>query len=235
MATSLSGKSIGAPDNAFAWYLQSGGGTLAAGFPVALGNGTETQLWLNEDGIGVRSSGGFVTLIESLASATRACQLANAAGVIQPALQAVLSADEANSTVTVAAVAGLSLAVEADSLYEIDCVLLVKSAATTTGVQVRLTGPTAQTSFVCYEMDHTIGTTLAVSNKVRQLCTAFDVNMANTTAPAANTVFPMRITGFLKTTGTTPATNVGISFQSEVAASAVTIVAGSVLRLKRIA
>lgn len=234
MATSLSGKSIGAPDNAFAWYLQSGGGTLAAGFPVALGNGTETSLWLDSAGIGVRSSGGFVSKIASRATATRALQIADAAGVLFPAIEGKLAADASNSTTTAAALADLALTLEASSLYEIEGVLLASSPLTTTGVQMRLTGPTAQTEFVCYELGHNTGTTLTTGNFRRQLLTAFDTNMANLDAPAASTVFPVFIRGFLKTTGTTPATALGVQFNSEVGASSVTIKAGSFLRARRI-
>jgi hypothetical protein len=234
MATSLSGKSIGAPDNGFTWYLQTGGVSLATGFPVATGNGTETPLWLDADGIGVRSSGGFVSKIKSLATATRACELADAAGVIQPAQQARLAADAVNSTTTPATVADLALTLEASSLYEIEGVLLAKSAATATGVQLRLTGPAAQTDFVAYEVGHNTTATLGTGNFRRQLLNAFDTNLANADAPTANTVFPIYIRGFLKTTGTTPASGLGLQFNSEVGASAVTLAAGSFLRIKRI-
>lgn len=212
MATSLSGKSIGAPDNAFAWYLQSGGGSLATGFAVALGNGVETPLWLDEDGIGEIDPAGFVRR-------TR---------------EKVVATDQNNSTVTAAAVSALEHALEASALYEFEAVLLCKSAATTTGVQVRVTGPAAQTDYVCYDIHQPTTTTLVTTNTRRQYFTAFDQNMANADAPAANEVFPVRIRGILKTTATAPAAPLGISFQSEVAASAVTIAAGSILRLKRI-
>ena len=234
MATSLSGKSIGAPDNAFAWYLQSGGGVLASGFPVALGNGNETPLYLHEDGVGIRSAGGFVSLIESLATAARACQLADSPGKLYPAIEGKVAADASNSTTTAAALTDIALTLEASSLYEIEGVLLASSPLTTTGVQVRLTGPTAQTDFVCYEMGHNTGATLTTGNFRRHFLSAFDTNMANLDAPAASTVFPIYIRGYLKTTGTTPATALGVQFNSEVGASSVTIKAGSFLRARRI-
>jgi hypothetical protein len=212
MATSLSGKSIGAPDNAFAWYLQSGGGTLAAGFPVALGNGTETPLWIDENGIGEVAPTGFIRRIT----------------------EKVLATDVSNSTVTAAAVSALEIALVASAVYDFEALLLCKSAATTTGVQVRVTGPSAQTDFVCYDMTQVITNTLLTTNTRRQYFTAFDQNMANLDAPAATSLFPVFVRGVIKTTASAPATPLGISFQSEVAASAVTIAAGSILRIKRI-
>jgi len=235
MATSLASKSIGAPDNSFAWYLQSGGISLATGFPVALGNGTETQLWLDSSGIGIRSAGGFVSHIESLASAARLVKLADAPGVLQPAAQGIITAEVTNSTTTPEPIAALSLPLEANALYEIEAILLAKSAATTTGVQLRLTGPAAQTDYLCYEIMHLITNTLLTTNTRRQYFTAFDSNMANLDAPAAASLFPIFLRGIVKTTGTTPASNLGLSFNSEVGASTVTIAAGSLLRAKRLA
>lgn len=213
MATSLSAKTIGAPDNTFAWYLQSGGGTLAAGFPVALGNGTETPLWLYADGIGVWDSRGFV--------------MRN--------LYAVLAADATNSTTTDAAIGSFSLALEASAVYEFEITLMVKAAATTTGVQVQLTGPTAQTTWVSYEMITPTTNTLVTTNTGRILCTAFGVYMANLTTPVADTFYPITIRGMVRTSGTAPAAPLAIGFKSEVASSLVTVAAGSIMRLVRIA
>jgi hypothetical protein len=213
MATSLSGKTIGTPDNAFAWYLQSGGGTLAAGFPVSLGNGTETPLWLFDNGIGVWDSRGFV----------------------MRDLYTVLATDATNSTTTDAAIGSFGLALEASATYEFEITLMVKAAVATTGVQVQLTGPTAQTTWVAYEMITPTSNTLLTTNTGRIFCSAFGVYMANLTSPVADTFFPITIRGILRTSATAPALPIGIGFKSEVASSLVTVAAGSIMRAVRIA
>lgn len=213
MATSLSGKTIGSPDNGFLWYVQTGGGTLATGFPLATGNGTETPLWLYSDGIGVWDSRGFV----------------------MRDLYSVLGADATNSTTTDAAIGSFSLALEASATYEFEIMLMVKAAVTTTGVQVQLTGPSGQTTWVAYEMISPTTNTLVTTNTARLYCSAFGVYMLNLTAPVADTFFPIIIRGMVRTTGTAPASPLAIGFKSEIGGSLVTVAAGSIMRAVRIA
>jgi hypothetical protein len=232
MGQNLATKTPGAPDNTFAWYLQTSGGTLASGFRVADGLGNDTPLWLKTGEVGVVNAGGFRTVTQTAATQTRTVTWADASGTVEPALLSVLAADATSTSVTLADT-GLSLAVEADGVYEIDAILMVTSAATTTGVVLGLSGPA--TTWVGFEMSHATATGPAVDNVRTVLFATLGSSMANVDAPAANTTFPVRIRGMLKVSGTTPASNVRIRLATEVAASSVAIKAGSYLRLRRMA
>ena len=213
MGVSLAGRSIGAPDNGFAWYLQTGGGTLAAGFPVCLGNGTETPLWIFEDGIGVWDSRGFV----------------------MRDLYSVLGTDATNSTVTDAPISGFTIPLEASATYEFEITLMVKAAVATTGVQVQLTGPSGQTVWVAYEMMTPTTNTFLTTNTARIYCSAFGVYLPNASSPLADTFYPIKIRGIVRTTSSAPSAPLGVGFRSEIAGSLATVAAGSIMRAVRIA
>jgi hypothetical protein len=53
-------------------------------------------------------------------------------------------------------------------------------------------------------------------------------------APGVDTPYRIRVTGVCKTTGTLPASTVNLNFFSEVGASAVTLLAGSEMRFRKL-
>ena len=61
MGLSLAAKTAGGTDAAFEWLLHGSGTTLATGFAVSLGEGTDTNLWLDDAGIGTRNGAGFTS------------------------------------------------------------------------------------------------------------------------------------------------------------------------------
>lgn len=227
MATSLATKSIGSPDNAFAWYLQSGGISLATGFPVALGDGTETKLWIDADGIGFTNSGGFRSSFRCDTTAHQTITFHPTAGTgkVYPDLVAVLAADTSNSTVTPATVGSFSVTLAASSVYEFEAVLVFTSAATTTGPRFTLNGPSAQTDFIAAEVTLPQATGASI--------TAWGA-ATNTTSWPTTGAHIARIRGVVKTTASTPATAVTLDIFSEVGASAITLKAGSSMRFRKI-
>lgn len=235
---SLATKSVGSPDDAYEWYLHSSGAVLADGFQAALGDGTEVPLYLDDLGIGVKKPGGYVSKLRSLASATRIVTLPDAAGTVSLESTSVLAADQ-ETTITGDTASALAVTPMASSTYEIEALLLFKSAATSTSPRFTLTGPSAQTTFVWFEVmgpPTTTNLTTDTGTRAVQQFVAFASSYANATnLPANNVPYGWRVKGMLVTSGTTPASAVGISIASEVNASAVTIMAGSFLRLRKIA
>lgn len=229
MATSLASKSVGPPDNSFTWYLQSGGVSLATGFAVALGDGTETSLWLDADGVGFRNAGGFTNSFrcDGTANQTITFHYTAGTGEIFPELVAVLATDQTNSTVTPATVTGFSITLAASSLYEFEMILLVRTVLATTSPRFVLNGPDSETDFITYEV-----TGIAATNAQYQ---AFGASISNAVnAPLADTTYAVRIRGMMRTTGTTPASAVTVQLYSEVAASTVSIRSGSVMRFRKL-
>lgn len=74
MATNLGPFAPGTPDNTFEWLLHSSGGTLSPGFQVGLGDGTNTGLWLDDQGIGIKNPFGL-TRIRTLATDDRSIDI----------------------------------------------------------------------------------------------------------------------------------------------------------------
>ena len=235
---SLSTKSIGLPDNAYAWYLHSSGNAIAGGLQVALGDGSATGLWLGTYTIGVCGATG-TSVIGTLATTTRAVTLANSSGILFPYLSSTTTADTVNSTVTPATVAGFNVALEASAIYEFDLILVFKSAATTTSPRFTINGPTSQTDYVNFEVNGAMSIiTLDTSSLSRawQQFVAWGVTFANATDMyAANQPLLFRVRGICRTTSTAPAVPVSIDIYSETAAVAITLVAGSTMLFRRIA
>ena len=228
MATSLAAKSVGAPDNSFNWYLHTGGIALATGFAVATGNGTETALWLDSAGIGVRNPGGFVSKISTLAGSTRNVELANASGKLFPALTATLAAEASNSTTTPAAVSGFEVPLEASGQYEFELVLLVKSSVAATAPRFAIQGPTAQTTWVSYYADNASGYASAFAAE------AWGTAYSNTaTGPTANTPYFIIIRGACKMAASAPAVPVSLQLYAEAAAATVYLMAGSTMKFHK--
>lgn len=233
---SLSTYSVGPPDNAFNWYLHSSGQTLSSGFQVAMGDGTGTALWIGSTVIGVIGAGGKSTIGTS-STGTRAVLLADGAGTLWPAMVSV-AAQTANSTTTPATVADFAVTLEASAIYEFEMLLLFKSAAATTSPQFTINGPSSQTEFVWFEVTGppSVATLLTTTGtRAVQQFTGWGSAYSNTTVlPAGDTVYGFSVRGVCKTTAVTPAANVTLQIASEVGSSAVTLMAGSTMKFRKI-
>lgn len=229
---SLSSKSIGNPDNAFIWYLHSGGNAtntgaaaLTAGFQVQLGDGAETPLWIGSTGIGIRSGGGFVCKISSQATAACDVAIGKGSGTLFPALTAILVSDVIHSSVIPATVdaSNFKVALVASTVYEFELKLIVSSANGGVFPRFVMLGPT-QVEYVYYELFTNSG------QAVYALATwPGDLNNP-TLPPVANMPYFLTVRGVCKTTSTAPVNPVQLQIYSSLAGNAVTLKAGSSIR-----
>jgi hypothetical protein len=149
--------------------------------------------------------------------------------VTTPKLDAKLrvAADVANSTTSAADITGLTCPVKSGKHYNFEARLMVLSAATGTGVQLSVNGPT-MTNFrvTAHQVVTGSATAAAVSAPVADITTVDGVIITQTTGPA--NVVPMDVFGWLNPSadGT-----FAMRLRSEVAASAVTVKAGSWCRI----
>ena len=230
---SLSSKSIGNPDNAFIWYLHSGGNAtntgaaaLTAGFQVQLGDGAETPLWIGSTGIGIRSGGGFVSKISSQANAACDVAIGKGSGTLFPALTAILVSDVIHSSLTPATVdaSNFKVALVASTVYNFEISLIVSSAFGG-GVAPRfvMLGPT-QVEYVYYELFTNDGHEVIPFS-------AWPGDLNNPTVPpGANMPYFLTVRGVCKTTSTAPVNPVQLQIYSPSAGNAVTLKAGSSIR-----
>ena len=232
----LASKTWGGTDQAYKTLITKPAitSTIGSGYQLQDGEGTSLPLHFGPNGVGFVNGGGFISSVSTLATSNRTLTFSDASGRISPELYSLLAADATNSTTTPSAVASFGVTLEVSAIYEFEIVLRAQSAATTTGLQFQVTGPTSQISWVVYEVEYMTGTTLVTSNVTRQTLNALATNIAATAAPVANTDFLIRVKGRMQTTGVTPASDIGISFNSEVAASQVTIKSGSSIRFRKI-
>jgi hypothetical protein len=232
----LASKTWGGADQAYKTLLTKPAitSTIGSGYQLQDGEGTSLPLYFGPEGVGFVNGGGFISSVSTLATSNRTLTFSDASGRISPELYALLAADVTNSTTTPSAVGSFGVTLEASAQYEFDIVIRAQSAATTTGLQFQLTGPSSQTDWIVYDIEYMSGITLASNNIVRQTLNTFATNITATAAPAANTDFMIRIRGMMKTNSTTPAADIGISFQSEIGASQVTIKSGSSIRFRKI-
>lgn len=241
MITSLASKSVGSPDNAYQWLFQSGGVSLATGITVGLGDGTETKLFLDTNGVGFKNAGGFTTNFRCT-NATAAHNLefhfTNGAGKVYPDIIALLAADNANSTVTPAAVSGFSVTLAASGLYEFEMILLMETATTTVSPRFSIEGPTAQTTWVSYEILTPLAAGTAITNPGTagsQVMNAWGTDFVNVTnMPAAATTSLFKVKGMVLISGTAPAVPVSVEIWSETAATAITLKANSMMRFRKL-
>jgi hypothetical protein len=137
-----------------------------------------------------------------------------------------LSADVANSTVTMAAVTGLSFAAAANTTYLVEVIGAFTSAATTTGIALALDIPSGV--IVGQTVANISATALGSAEQVADNATTG----ATTGVRAINTNIPVTAR-FIVAVGATGG-NVQLQFRSEIAASAVTMKAGLTAMGRRI-
>jgi hypothetical protein len=220
MGLSLATKKLGGTDQAFAWLLHMSGTTLATGGQVSLGNGNESPLYLSTTGVGIKSAGGFVATLVSQATAARTVNLEDYAGSLYPEKRVYLGTTKAWTTTTPSAIPSFGFTPEINATYEVILELLAISAATTTGVQLTLTGPASGAAI-----------TLVQDNAPLSI-NAIGGTYAATSSPVANTAFGIVLRGIL-TTGSAVSADIGLSMNSEVNASQVQILAGSKMTFRR--
>ena len=148
---------------------------------------------------------------------------------------AVMTATQANSTTTVANVTQLALPMVANGVYQVNCFVTFKSAATTTGLGLYFTSPTG-CRCMC-EMVVPI-TSTAVASQLRVIypnaATATNTGLVvGTGVTAIDSNHTARISGIIRNGAN--AGNFQIQFRSEIANSAITLQIGSELQLIRIA
>jgi len=220
MGLSLATKKLGGTDQAFAWLLHMSGTTLATGGQVSLGNGNESPLYLSSTGVGIKSAGGFVATLVSQATAARTVNLEDYAGSLYPEKRVYLGTTKTVTSTTPSAIASFGFTPEINATYEVILELLATSAATTTGVQVTLTGPASGAAV-----------TLVQDNAPLSI-TAIGGTYAATSSPVATTAFGIVLRGIL-TTGSAVSADIGLSLATEINASQVQILAGSKMTFRR--
>jgi len=232
----LSGISWGGASQARKAVITKPGPTsnVAAGYSFEDGEGTELPIHIGTGGFGPKNGLGFWSLITTLASKVRSVVLADASGRLSPELYAVLAADATNSTTSGTAVPSFGVTLEASAIYEFEIILRCQTAAATTGLQFQITGPTSQVEWTAYEIEVMTAATLSASITSRQAFSALAADFAGPGGTAANTDYLTKVKGLLKTTSTTPASDIGITFKSETGGSQVTLKTGSVMRFRKI-
>lgn len=220
----------------YPWLLHTGpGAVLADGIRLGLGNGSALPIGVSSGGALIYSPANYPTSIASQATMPRNVSIADAHGLLQPRLFSKLTGDVSNNTITPAAVGGFGVTLEVDSIYEFRMRLYVRTAATTTGVQIAITGPTSQITDVAYSVQHSTTATLGTGNVRRQHLNALATNFAATDAPVANATFAIEIEGFLVTDpATPPASDIGLQLASEIGGSNVTLKKGSWMSFARL-
>lgn len=143
---------------------------------------------------------------------------ATSSGGSDPWTTVVLGADHTNTTTTPTTVPTLSFPVAANTQYAVECFLSVSAAATTTGVQITVTGPASPTA-VTITRDYSTTATAAGRLSLSAL------GALNATASAGTAASIDMITMILRNGAN--AGTLGLQLDSEVAASAVTIRQGS--------
>lgn len=232
MPTNLAGH---APSAFYPQLLHSGGVSLATGFPVVLGNGTETPLWMDANGIGWRNAGGFLATLHNDSGADAELRF-QFPGKIHPAAVAMLAADWSNATTTLDTIPAFSLDLAASALYRFELVLFISPSSVTAYPRFALAGPAAQTDFLyaVYQAPCAVAGAILGSNVRYQETRTWATEFANDQAvPAVPGVYPYLATGWVKTTSTAPATALTIQARPVTAATSITVKAGSHMTLRR--
>lgn len=240
--SSLAGLTVAA---AYARYLQNGGTLLPTGFLVEFGDGTQTGLWLDSNGVGFKNNG-YVTSLRCAATAAQTLTFNYTAsqGMVYPEMVRILSTNAtsnsvtpANVTVTDAAFKIDTTALAVSSVYEFEMTLMFGTQVTTTSPQITVNGP-AETTFLHYEiMGPMTVSTLATTTGTRstQQFTVFGTLFDNVQVmPSTTGYFPITVRGLFKTSASAPTTALSVSINSEVAASTVTLLAGSIIKVRKL-
>jgi len=140
-----------------------------------------------------------------------------------------LTDDYSISTTAAGNIPGLAFTPAANTRYEFEAILLMRTAATTTGPRPGLTWPTGMVDGVVM-ID---ASSTAVARVLANGNIAAEVVCNNTGLPNTTQSFPASFVGRV-IAGASPSGNVQLRLRSEVAASAVTVKAGSFLKWRGI-
>jgi hypothetical protein len=142
------------------------------------------------------------------------------------------TADQSNSTTTLADVTDLGFPVSANADYWFEFIVVFQTAATTTGIRLDLNGPASPTYIVWWREIPLSAQTAGTDNIQDRQLVAWQGDAATGSIGVANQNFVARITGILRNGAN--AGTLQLQFASEVAGSAVTVKAGSIVRYRQI-
>lgn len=175
--------------------------------------------------------------IEALRDIARSGTSAFAAGGGATTSSVVLSATQANSTVTPAVVTGMTFTVAPGQTLALDAILIFQSAATTTGggIGIRVTqgagadGPARGAAVVRAAINANAATENSQGGNYNVAAGANTlIENVGASVNALATNYYMRADAIVKNTSTNANTTVTVEFRSEVASSAVTLQIGSI-------
>lgn len=217
MATNLATKTPGGTDEAFKWLLHSSGVGLSTGYQVGQGDGNDTMLYLDLDGIGVKTPGGSISKIRTVATVPRIVTFPDKAGTVamlddvpsttgllvtRPLGYSVPGTDTVDNTNWVPLTGG-TLALPINKMCAVDMHLLVTKVAGALAPVLSLTLDSARKTD--YSLRATIqtnasGTTWANEAVSARLTTASNVAplVAATALNTAAGSYIIRITGWIK-------------------------------------
>ncbi len=141
----------------------------------------------------------------------------------------VLAADYTNSTTTLSTLTGMTFDAEASANYEVEIFGEIQSAATTTGIGFALTVPTGST--VSGQWAHPAATTQTTTTGWQNASAT--VGAKTSGVPAATTSYP--VWGKFHVVTSTTTGTVTLQGASEVASSQITVKAGFVMKIRRVA
>lgn len=217
--------SLGGVGGFYPWLIHTGGGVLATGYRLQNGAGVETPLYLHEDGVGLVNAGGFRANLRHSFTAHQTVTLKKDPG------EAILTANQSNSTTTTAVVPSFSIPLEVDKRYRLQGWIICQHNNTGRGVQMALTGPAASLSMMHVEMSHLNSNSLATGSRVIHRLDAFAEYYLAVNCPLADSPYLTWIDGLIFTNGVTPASGLGMEYKSSTATHAAQILAGSRLLL----
>lgn len=187
--------------------------TPAVGSITGLGTGVSTALSNNAD-----SASGFVTQTGGDSRYVLA----------STEIISVLGSTQTTTSNTLVDCTDLSVAVDANATYQIEGFILFQSASATNGIWVSLNGPAGFTNFSTM---FTLSVSATSANT--RVISAYNAGSASSDVPAANTTSFILVNGAL-VNGATAGT-LQVRFASEGAGTTVRIMAGSSLRLRKVA
>lgn len=141
----------------------------------------------------------------------------------------VLGTTQNTASATLVDCTGLSVAVDANSNYQVEGFILFQSASATNGIWMSVNGPTIGSGVVAINFNIPSS---ATANQGRNII-AYNGGSATTDVPALNTTYHALMNGIFITGAT--AGSLQFRFASEGAGTQVSIMAGSSIRLRKVA